>query len=74
MIRIPIEELVTVVWGNVMVLVRTQGTAGMTAISLVPISFGGTSAFFVFSSVAGVFVGVGSLVLAGASCDVEPLG
>ena len=73
MIRIPIEELVTVVWGNVMVLVRTQGTAGMTAISLVPISFGGTSAF-VFSSVAVVFVSVGSPVLAGASCDVEPLG
>ena len=74
MIRIPIEELLTVVWGNVMVLVRTQGTAGMTAISLVPISFGGSSAFFISSSGAVVFVGVGSLVLAGTSCDLEALG
>lgn len=75
MIRKPIEEPETVVWGNVTELERTQGTVGMTAISLFSVSFTGSSTFFLSSSVGGVaHVGGVMVVLVGGCCGVEPLG
>ena len=68
MILKPTEELATVVWGNVTEVVRTQGTVGMTAVSLFPVSCG-SSGFFVSSAEAAA-VGAVTAVLEETSREV----
>ena len=61
----------TVVWGNVTELVRTQGAVGMANISLFPLPSPASSASFVSSTaVAGAVI---TFVLAGISFRVESL-